>query len=248
MGGADTQRPQGSAQAGGLPAPVCAILPSAPAATRSPALLESLVDEALQAGVRWLQCRDKDGDAAARLERLARLRAQVGPAAFLTVNDWLDDALQLGIGGLHLGQGDGDPALARRKLGEGALLGVSCQDSVHRAELALRAGASYVSFGRLFASTTKADAPAIRPDDLRRCAGAVRRLGGRSLAIGGIDPDNAARAWACGVDALAAGAGLLVPGEIAARLRAVLSGQSGGARGAGENGASVPAASAQKSR
>ncbi len=71
-----------------------------------------------------------------------------GPAGVpLLINDRVDVALAAGPGvGVHVGQSDLPAAEARRLLGPGRLLGVSCKDEAEAAEAAA-AGADYVGSG-----------------------------------------------------------------------------------------------------
>ena len=69
------------------------------------------------------------------------------------------------------------------------MLGVTCGDDLARARHAVRLGADYVAFGRLFPSHTKPDAPPARLDTLREAA---RTLTVPVCAIGGISIDRLA--------------------------------------------------------
>ncbi len=118
----------------------------------------------------------------------------------LVINDDLALAAAIGADGVHLGRDDASPGAARDALGKGAIVGVSCYADPERARAAAAAGADYVAFGSLFASTTK-------PDAVRAplaLLGAVRReLGLPVCGIGGITLANAAEAIAAGADLLA---------------------------------------------
>ena len=73
----------------------------------------------------------------------------------LIVNDDVELAFQVGAAGVHLGQHDPSLATARARLGETALIGVSCYDRLDLALAAERAGADQVAFGAFFPSPTK---------------------------------------------------------------------------------------------
>ncbi|HEX7731319.1 MAG TPA: thiamine phosphate synthase, partial [Rhodanobacter sp.] len=102
-------------------------------------------------------------------------------------------------GGVHLGRDDGDVAAARAVMGAGAIVGVSCYDSLERARTAAAAGADYIAFGAFFPSPTKPHAVRASPDLLRQSA----TLGLPRVAIGGITPDNAPSLVEAGADLLA---------------------------------------------
>ena len=109
---------------------------------------------------------------------------------------------------------------ARALLGPDALIGASCASDLLRAEAALASGASYVAFGRFFASNTKPDAP---PADPAVLTAARERFAAPICAIGGVTPDNGALLLAAGADWLAAVDGLFGvgdPADIERRARA----------------------------
>ena len=125
-----------------------------------PARLLRAVAAALRGGTRWVQYRDKHATPAQRLCRataLAGLCRDHG-AGFI-VNDDVDLALQVAADGVHIGAGDGDIAATRVRLGPEGVLGVTCGDDLARARHAVRLGADYVAFGRLFPSHTAARPP-----------------------------------------------------------------------------------------
>ncbi|GAC1036426.1 thiamine phosphate synthase [Pseudomonas sp. No.117] len=158
------------------------------------------VEAALQGGARLVQYRDKSSDANRRHDEaaaLANLCRQHG--AQLIINDDLALARALGVG-LHLGQEDGSLASARAELGADAVLGGTCHASLELAEAAAQAGASYLAFGRFFASSTKPDAP---PAPLELLDQARSRFNQPLCAIGGVTLDNAPRLLEHGADLLA---------------------------------------------
>ncbi|MDT3718669.1 thiamine phosphate synthase [Pseudomonas oryzihabitans] len=158
------------------------------------------VEAALQGGARLVQYRDKSQDASRRQDEAAALAALCRQhGASLIINDDLALARQLGVG-LHLGQGDGSLAAARADLGVDAIIGGTCHASLELAEGAAQAGASYLAFGRFFASSTKPNAP---PAPLELLDQARSRFTLPLCAIGGVTLDNAPRLLERGVDLLA---------------------------------------------
>jgi thiamine-phosphate pyrophosphorylase len=88
--------------------------------------LERFVAACIAGGVDVVQLRDKVLDARSLLRR-ARLAAAVcrdNGIPFI-LNDRPDLALECGADGVHVGQDDAPPALARRILGPGAIVGLS---------------------------------------------------------------------------------------------------------------------------
>jgi thiamine-phosphate pyrophosphorylase len=161
----------------------------------------AVVEQALDAGVRAVQYRDKTADDAQRLDRACRLVALTRAAgALLIVNDSIDIAMRSGANGVHLGRDDGNVAHARRRL-QDQLLGVSCYNQLDRARAAIAAGADAVAFGSIFESVTKpaaVRAPLALVSEAR-ATWPQRRI----VAIGGIDADNVATVAAAGAHAAA---------------------------------------------
>jgi len=180
------------------------------------ALLAS-VEDALVAGVRWLQYRDKQNDSSLRRATavaLARLCRQ--HSAQSVINDDLELALWLDDAGLHLGRDDGSVADARAQLGPDRVLGASCYGDLERAHDALAAGASYVAFGAIYASASKPAAPPIGTAVL----GDARAAGlGPRVAIGGITLERAADTLSAGADAVAVIGDVFDAPDIGRRVR-----------------------------
>jgi thiamine-phosphate pyrophosphorylase len=122
----------------------------------------------------------------------------------------------VGADGVHLGAADASPRVARARL-PGALIGVSCGNQLERARTAQADGASYVAFGRFFASRTKPEAP---PAELSLLRAARGQLQVPVCAIGGLTPDNAAEVIAAGADMVAAVEGVFGAAEPGAAARA----------------------------
>jgi len=145
-------------------------------------------EAALKGGARVLQYRDKNYSAQQRLdEASALLELCHSYNAELIINDDLALAEQLGCG-LHLGQGDGSLAEARQRLGENAIIGVTCHHYLELAEHAVAAGASYVAFGRFFSSQTKPGEVLADLNLLQQAQHLQRPI----VTIGGIELGNAA--------------------------------------------------------
>ncbi len=115
------------------------------------------------------------------------------------VNDNVALAHELGADGVHLGEHDGDLKTARDLLGPNSIIGVSCYNSLARAEKAVADGANYIAFGAVYSSTTK---PQARNAGLELFSQAAP-LNLPMVAIGGITPDNAAQTLAAGANFIA---------------------------------------------
>ncbi|MEP7061736.1 MAG: thiamine phosphate synthase [Betaproteobacteria bacterium] len=161
--------------------------------------LVARVQAAIDGGAQAIQYRNKSATARTRSEQaLALANACRGRALFI-VNDDAALAAHVGADGVHVGEGDGDVAIARRYVGAGAIVGVSCYDDLALANARASEGADYVAFGSFFASHVK---PAARRADVALLGGA-RALGLPVVAIGGITSANAAPLFAAGADAVA---------------------------------------------
>jgi len=175
------------------------------------------VEQAILGGARLIQYRDKSADAARRLAQAQALNAVCRRHQIpLIINDDVELALQVGAAGVHLGRDDPDLATARARLGETALIGVSCYDRLDLALAAERAGADHVAFGAFFPSPTK-------PTEIRASVELLREaravLHVPIVAIGGITPDNAPVLLEAGADALAVVSGVFGQPEIQAAAR-----------------------------
>jgi thiamine-phosphate pyrophosphorylase len=165
------------------------------------ALARALVREAR---VLQLRIKPRGGRAdAGELVRIARMARRIcdNAGAALIVNDRLDVALAADADGVHLGQTDLPLAAARRISGD-LWIGVSTHD-LAQVRAACEAGADYLGFGPVFATTTKHD-----PDPVQGLSGlhaAVAEAGGRPVvAIGGIQPADVAGVYAAGAHAICA--------------------------------------------
>ena len=154
----------------------------------------------LDGGAQLLQYRDKTIDHTRRLTEAAALlnlcRRYGTP---LIINDDIELAHAVGAHGVHLGESDDDIEQARAVLGAAAIIGVSCYDSLERAQSAATAGASYIAFGAFYSSPTKPLTRPASPMLLYQTA----NLGIPRVAIGGITPDNGGSLIDAGADYLA---------------------------------------------
>lgn len=165
-----------------------------------PDLLQ-VVERALLGGVRVLQYRDLANDPdrkRAEAEALKRLCDRFDVPLLINGDSALAEVI--GAAGVHLGETAEGVSEARARLGPDAIVGVSCFASFERAQVAVQAGASYVSFGAFFASPTLPHA-SLAPTALLRQSAA---LGVPRVAIGGITADNGAPLVEAGADFLAA--------------------------------------------
>jgi thiamine-phosphate pyrophosphorylase len=172
------------------------------------------------AGVRWVQYRDKRASDVEFVERMRELRA-IFPAgeAVLLVNDRVQLCAGVEADGVHIGQQDMAPGAARRVLGPKRLLGVSTHNVAQlRAALATRA-ADYLAIGPVFATGSKEyPDPVVGVEGVKAARGLTRLP---LVAIGGINAENGREVIEAGADAIAVISGLLPQGDrsMAERVR-----------------------------
>lgn len=160
------------------------------------------VEKALAGGANVVQLRDKTS---ARAEVVVLGRELLGVTKRygvpLIINDFPDLMMEIGADGVHLGEDDPNVIPTRKKLGNGAIIGVSCYGSVPRGINAERMGADYVVFGTPWSTPTK---PGRIPTAFETLVEAKTAITGIPIfAIGGIFAHNAAEVLATGVDGVA---------------------------------------------
>ncbi len=181
--------------------------------------LAGQVERAIQGGARVIQYRDKTDDQSQRLaESEAVLTVCQQHKVPLLINDDVELAAFIGAHGVHIGRDDAALHAARERLGDQAIIGVSCYNRFELAQQAASAGADYVAFGRFFSSDTKPEA--VRADQhlLRR---AQAELHCPVVAIGGITPDNGAQLIQAGADMLAVIRGVFAADEVSLAARSL---------------------------
>lgn len=162
--------------------------------------LRAQVQSLLAQPVALLQYRNKTADDALRREQATALQALARQAGVpLIINDDWRLAMDIGADGVHLGAEDALPGRVRAEAGDRMVIGVSCYNDLERARRMSREDVDYLAFGAVFPSQTKPGAPQAGLDVLR----AAKAFDKPIVAIGGISPDNSARALAAGADYLA---------------------------------------------
>jgi thiamine-phosphate pyrophosphorylase len=179
----------------------CRLYLITPPAFDPPAFRETLA-RALDAGdVAAVQLRLKDvGDDAVRRAAEALLPVCRAADTLLILNDRPDLAKETGCDGVHVGQQDTSYAAARKAVGSGGIVGVTCHDSRHLAMEAAAEGADYVAFGAFFPTTTKTPKAAADIDILEWWS---ELMVVPAVAIGGITPENCPPLVRAGADFLA---------------------------------------------
>jgi thiamine-phosphate pyrophosphorylase len=167
--------------------------------------LEEIVARACAAGGRWVSLREKHLPAAEQIALARTLLAIVrGHDVRLTLHGEADVAFAAGADGVHL-SAQGNAGAARALLGPGALIGKSIHSAVEAAAIDPRV-VDYAVAGPAYQTASKPGyGPALGPNGLAAISRSARVP---VIAIGGIEPDNAASVLAAGA------AGIAVMGSV----------------------------------
>ncbi|PJA78183.1 MAG: thiamine phosphate synthase [Nitrospirae bacterium CG_4_9_14_3_um_filter_51_5] len=164
--------------------------------------LSSVLTEAVDAGVRMVQIREKDLET----RDLTSLSRQLFPLikhqhGTVLLNDRIDLVLALGADGVHLRTDSLPVSVARRLLGTGHLIGVSTH-SVEEARVAEAEGADFIVLGPIYDTASKrAYGPPLGIQILQK---ASRSIHLPIYAIGGITPIRIPRVLSSGAYGVAA--------------------------------------------
>jgi len=156
---------------------------------------------AVAGGVTMIQLRDKQAGTARMIETGQALQmALAGTGARLIINDDVEAAIALGADGLHIGQDDMTAAVARERIGNTMILGLSVETETLAA--AVDPGVvDYVGVGPVFATSTKADHK--QPIGFDGLARIVALAPVPAVAIGGLKRVHVADVLAAGAKGLA---------------------------------------------
>lgn len=179
------------------------------------------VRQLAEAGCRFVQIREKTATSRDFYTAVVESLAIARPYDMkVIVNDRVDIAIAAGGDGVHLGQDDLSPHLARRILGNEALIGYSTH-SVDQAIAAIAMPVDYIAIGPIFSTSTKENPdPVIGLEGIREIREAVGPA--NIVAIGGIGLENVAEVIAAGADSAAVISDLYrEPLDIGARYRAL---------------------------
>lgn len=188
---------------------------------------EKKIRSVLEAGIDYIQLREKNISSAEFLMRAKRLREMTKSYhTKLIINDRLDIALLSDADGVHLGQTDIPVKDARAYLGDGKIIGATAK-TAEQARKAQEDGADYLGSGAWFPTETKQDAVPISEDVYRAI---LKVVSIPNVAVGGITADNCKKPLACGAHGLAISAGILNARDPAAetvKIRDILEREAG---------------------
>lgn len=115
------------------------------------------------------------------------------------INDYLDLAKIVDADGVHLGQNDVPLNLARKILGAGKIIGISCHN-LKQALAAQKGGADYISIGPIFPTSLK---PAVKSIGLNLIKEIRKKISIPFFAIGGINHCNIKKVFCLGAERIA---------------------------------------------
>lgn len=174
------------------------------------------IEKALEAGVDYIQLREKNISSAEYLKRAKELRVLTEAyGTKLIINDRIDIALLSRADGVHLGQSDIPVWEARKLMGKDGIIGATAKTK-EQAIKAQQEGADYLGSGAWFPTETKADAVPITEETYREILDAVSIP---NVAVGGITVENCEKPLRCGAHGLAVSAGILQAEDTEAQVK-----------------------------
>jgi thiamine-phosphate pyrophosphorylase len=181
-----------------------------------------VLEQALDAGIKAIQLREKDLDGKQLFllaEKLRRMCSRYHAALF--INDRIDVALAVDADGVQLAKTSLPIPIARELLGDARMIGVSIH-SLEEAQEAARSSADFLLFGPVYFTASKAAYGA--PQGLAALKKIVENIALPVYAIGGIQPDNVEAVMNTGATGIALISAVLAaadPKAAAATLRAL---------------------------
>jgi thiamine-phosphate pyrophosphorylase len=156
---------------------------------------------AIAGGADTIQFRQKKGSTRELIEMARELKGlcEETGVSFI-VNDRIDVAIASEASGVHLGQDDFPIPLARKLMGEDAIIGGSAV-TLEDAHKCMEEGADYVGFGPVYPTSSKPDAAA--PSGIELMKEAIESIPLPFIAIGGIDPQNVPEVMRAGAHGIA---------------------------------------------
>lgn len=158
------------------------------------------IEEALKAGIKCVQLREKTLGGKVFLERAKKLRELTKKYnALFIVNDRVDIAMLSDADGVHVGQSDIPLTEVRKIFGDNKIIGVSTE-TLELAKVAEKNGADYVGVGAVFPTLTKLDADDVGIKALEEIKANLKIP---VVAIGGIKLANVDKIKYIGADGYA---------------------------------------------
>lgn len=187
-------------------------------ATCAPRSLEDVIAEALDAGVRLIQLREKHLETGELRNLATRLQRRASNyEARLLINTHAGLARDVGAAGVHLPSSGPAPCIIRRQYGSRILIGRSTHN---REECGEADGADFVTFSPVYSPNSKPGyGPGAGPRALRR----VTEFSSHPVyALGGITPRRVAACKENGAAGIAVMSGILSSTHVSSAVGAFL--------------------------
>ncbi|MCJ7570544.1 MAG: thiamine phosphate synthase [Candidatus Thermoplasmatota archaeon] len=169
------------------------------------------VENALKAGCKIIQYREKNKSTKDMIKEAKELKKKCEGKAIFLVNDRIDVALAVNSNGIHIGQDDIPFEIARKILGNEKIIGLT----VHNLEEAVKAekiGADYIGLSPIFDTNTKKDAGIACGVEMIKKVREIVNL--PIVAIGGIDKENVNEVIKMGADSVVAISAVLCSDDV----------------------------------
>lgn len=177
------------------------------------------VKEAIEAGCKIVQYREKNRSTKEMIGEAAEIKRICSDKAIFLVNDRIDVALAVDADGVHIGQDDMPIGTARMLLGEDKLIGLT----VHNKDEAIEAekkGADYVGLSPIFDTATKKDAgDGIGSEKIQEIKTAISIP---VVAIGGINKENCESVVQNGADSLVAISAVICSDDVKSEIKSFI--------------------------
>lgn len=173
------------------------------------------VSEAVKAGVRVVQYREKNASTKEMFEEALKLREICKEIIFL-VNDRIDIAKAVNADGVHIGKSDMPYQMARKLMGKNKIIGVTVHN-LSGAKEAEKQGADYIGLSPIFETSTKPDAK--NPVGIGMIKEIKQYVRIPLVAIGGIDILNAPKVIAAGADCICAISAVVTKEDVGGEIR-----------------------------
>ena len=157
------------------------------------------VDNAVKAGCKIVQYREKNKSIKEMIDEGKQLRELCDKRAILLVDDRVDIALAINADGVHIGQQDMPFETAKKLLGNKKIIGLTVHN-LEEAQKAERIGADYVGLAPIFKTGTKEDArDPIGPEMIKKVR---EKVSIPIVAVGGINKENIRDVIEAGADSI----------------------------------------------
>ena len=169
------------------------------------------VNDAIKAGCKIIQYREKNKDFDTMINEARILKKNCKNKAIFLINDKLDIALAVDADGIHIGKKDISYKNARKLLGDKKIIGISVDSEKEAIDVEAQ-GADYVGIGPIFETSTKKDAG--NPCGIKMLKKVRKKIMLPIVAIGGITKKNVADVIRNGADAAAAVSAVIASDDV----------------------------------